>query len=210
MPVTRSHVEGLGQGAASLTLGLDHFRCSEVAGRLVGDYAGLGRPYPGILPGGKTAHGYLLTGLSPQEWCLMDAFEDAVCELVRVDLTDGRHGWAYACNPGAEVGEDDWSAEEFEARELPAYVERCTAWRQRYENREQVSSSPSQHDGDARRRLDGNFRCVFEGRLADAGRRACGLSRPVPSRAAVRARPQKSVRRTGQRTMAIVGDLGGR
>ncbi|RKS79590.1 gamma-glutamylcyclotransferase (GGCT)/AIG2-like uncharacterized protein YtfP [Actinomadura pelletieri DSM 43383] len=95
-----------------------------------------GRPYPGILPGDKTAHGYLLTGLTPQEWRLLDAFEDPVYELVRVDLTDGRHGWTYACNPGAEVGDDDWSAEEFEARELPAYVERCSAWRQRYESQQ--------------------------------------------------------------------------
>ncbi|GLY74399.1 gamma-glutamylcyclotransferase family protein [Actinoallomurus iriomotensis] len=92
------------------------------------------RVYPGLVSGEATARGFLLTGLAPEEWRVLDAFEDPVYELTRIDLIDGRHGWAYACNPDAEVGADDWSAEEFETRHLPAYVERCAAWRRRYEN----------------------------------------------------------------------------
>ncbi len=91
------------------------------------------RVYPGLVPGNGTAHGYLLTGLTRKEWEVLDAFEDPVYELTRVDLTDGRHGWTYACNPEAQVGPDDWSAEYFEAHHLPTYIERCTAWRQRHE-----------------------------------------------------------------------------
>lgn len=97
------------------------------------------RVYPGLVPGSTTAHGYLLTGLTPEEWRVLDAFEDPVYELVRVDVGDGRHGWTYACDQGAEVGPDDWSAEDFETLHLPAYVIRCEAWRRRYEDSEQVS-----------------------------------------------------------------------
>jgi gamma-glutamylcyclotransferase (GGCT)/AIG2-like uncharacterized protein YtfP len=98
-----------------------------------------GRVYPGLVPADATAKGYLLTGLTPGEWRVLDAFEDPVYELVRVALTTGRHGWAYACNPGTEVGPDDWSPEDFQARHLPAYITRCEAWRRRYEDQAQVS-----------------------------------------------------------------------
>jgi gamma-glutamylcyclotransferase (GGCT)/AIG2-like uncharacterized protein YtfP len=97
------------------------------------------RVYPGLIPGPKTARGHLLTGLTADEWRVLDAFEDPVYELKRIDLADSRHGWAYACNPDAKVGKDDWSAEDFEARHLPAYIERCAAWRRRYEAQQQVS-----------------------------------------------------------------------
>ncbi|MFI0450705.1 gamma-glutamylcyclotransferase family protein [Actinomadura sp. 6N118] len=96
------------------------------------------RVYPGLIPGDATATGHLLTGLSPAEWRTLDAFEDPVYELKRIDLVDGRHAWSYACNPEAEVGTDDWSAEDFEAKHLPAYVIRCAAWRRRYEDQQQV------------------------------------------------------------------------
>jgi len=92
-----------------------------------------GRVYPGLIPAQSTANGYLLTRLTPEEWRVLDKFEDPVYDLKRLDLTDGRHGWAYVCNPGAEVGEDDWSPEEFQQQHLPAYIDRCTAWRQRYD-----------------------------------------------------------------------------
>jgi gamma-glutamylcyclotransferase (GGCT)/AIG2-like uncharacterized protein YtfP len=96
------------------------------------------RVYPALVSGQTTAHGFLLSGLTSEEWRLLDAFEDPVYELTRVDLTDGRHGWAYVCTTEAEVGADDWSVEEFETHHLPAYVERCAAWRRRYESRAQA------------------------------------------------------------------------
>jgi gamma-glutamylcyclotransferase (GGCT)/AIG2-like uncharacterized protein YtfP len=97
------------------------------------------RVYPGLVPDETTAHGYLLTGLTPEEWRVLDAFEDPVYGLKRLDLVDGRHGWAYVCNPEATVEPGTWSAEEFEQQHLPAYVERCAAWRQRHEDAEQAS-----------------------------------------------------------------------
>jgi gamma-glutamylcyclotransferase (GGCT)/AIG2-like uncharacterized protein YtfP len=97
-----------------------------------------GQVYPGLVEGETTARGYLLTDLTPSEWRVVDAFEDPLYELKRVELVDGGHGWAYACKPD-DVEPDDWSAEEFEAQHLPAYVERCAAWRRRYEAQEQVS-----------------------------------------------------------------------
>ncbi|GLZ12392.1 hypothetical protein Acsp04_26270 [Actinomadura sp. NBRC 104425] len=98
-----------------------------------------GEVYPGLVPGESIARGYLLTGLTADEWQLLDAFENPLYDLKRLDLVDGRHGWAYVCNPTAEVGDDDWSAERFQAQHLPAYIERCAAWRRRYEQQEQAS-----------------------------------------------------------------------
>jgi gamma-glutamylcyclotransferase (GGCT)/AIG2-like uncharacterized protein YtfP len=97
------------------------------------------RVYPGLVPGQGTAQGYLITGLTAGEWRVLDAFEDTVYELLRLDLIDGRHGWTYVCSPDAAVLPDDWSIEDFNDQHLPAYVERCAAWRQRYEREEQVS-----------------------------------------------------------------------
>jgi hypothetical protein len=48
-----------------------------------------------------------------------------VYELQRLNLIDGRHAWAYVCNPEAEVGPNNWSAEDLEQQHLPAYIDRC-------------------------------------------------------------------------------------
>ena len=96
------------------------------------------RVYPGLIAGEGIARGFLLTRLTTEEWRVLDAFEDPVYALTRIDLTDGRHGWGYVCNPDAHVGTADWSAEDFETRHLPAYIERCAAWRRRYEQQEQA------------------------------------------------------------------------
>jgi len=93
------------------------------------------RVYPGLVPAQTTVSGYLLTGLTPHEWRVLDAFEDPVYDLVRVDLVDGRHGWTYAWDDTTDVSPDDWSPAYFKARHLPAYVQRCAAWRRCYESR---------------------------------------------------------------------------
>jgi gamma-glutamylcyclotransferase (GGCT)/AIG2-like uncharacterized protein YtfP len=97
------------------------------------------RVYPGLVAGDATASGYLITGLTAEEWRILDAFEDPVYDLLRLDLVDGRHGWAYVCNSEAEVLGEDWSIEDFTNQHLSAYVQRCAAWRQRHERQEQVS-----------------------------------------------------------------------
>ncbi|MEO3785302.1 gamma-glutamylcyclotransferase family protein [Actinocorallia sp. B10E7] len=96
------------------------------------------RAYPGLVPALAAAAGHLLTDLGPHEWQLLDAFEDPVYDLCRLDLTGGRHGWAYVCTPGTEILAEAWSADEFARFHLRDYVDRCTAWRQRYTSRRHV------------------------------------------------------------------------
>ncbi|WP_329453431.1 gamma-glutamylcyclotransferase (plasmid) [Streptomyces sp. NBC_01724] len=85
-----------------------------------------GRVYPGLVaePSGGIASGLVLTDLSNQEWCILDAFEDARYELRELPLSNGRWGWAYIW-PGGDVRADDWDAAEFEAQHLAAYTARC-------------------------------------------------------------------------------------
>jgi len=92
-----------------------------------------GRRYPGLVPGDGQASGMLITGLTPDEWRVLNAFEDNVYELRRLTLTDARHGWAYVYSDDREVLTDDWDAERFAAEHLPSYVQACAAWRRRYD-----------------------------------------------------------------------------
>lgn len=92
-----------------------------------------GRAYPGLVPGDGSANGFLLNGLSASEWNVLDAFEGVEYELGRLALVGGQHGWAYLYRYPEVVCAEDWNAEHFAARELPAYVERCRAWRQKYD-----------------------------------------------------------------------------
>lgn len=85
-----------------------------------------GRVYPGLVIhafGGK-ASGVVLTDLSNEEWRILDAFEDEQYDLREVALSTGARGWAYIW-PGGEVRAEDWDADEFQARHLSAYAERC-------------------------------------------------------------------------------------
>jgi gamma-glutamylcyclotransferase (GGCT)/AIG2-like uncharacterized protein YtfP len=94
-----------------------------------------GVAYPGLVPGPAAVSGRLLTGLKPQEWRVIDAFENGGYDLTMLTLVDGRHGWTYTCARDVEALPEDWSADAFAAGHLAAYVEGCTAWRRRYENR---------------------------------------------------------------------------
>lgn len=99
--------------------------------------------YPGLVVGDGVAHGYLLNGLDPDEWRLLDAFEGPMYVLSRLDLVGGGHGCAYVCRPDVRAGSDDWSAEDFRVRHLSAYAERCAAWRESY-----VKAAPLRGLGD--------------------------------------------------------------
>ncbi len=94
----------------------------------------VGRTYPGLVPSHDGAVGMLIIGLSRREWRVLDAFEDRVYEMRRLALTDDRHGWAYVCPEESQVSQGNWDAERFAAEHLDAYVEACTAWRQRYDD----------------------------------------------------------------------------
>ncbi|WP_307873697.1 MULTISPECIES: gamma-glutamylcyclotransferase family protein [unclassified Frankia] len=93
------------------------------------------RVYPALIPEPQaTAAGHLLTGLTPTEWETLDAFEADIYTLDRLALTDGGHGWAYTCTDSPELADQaTWSPDGFAREHLTAYVERCTAWRTRYE-----------------------------------------------------------------------------
>ncbi|OHV34208.1 hypothetical protein BCD49_24285 [Pseudofrankia sp. EUN1h] len=93
------------------------------------------RVYPALIPGpDDTASGHVLTDLTPAEWATLDAFEADVYTLDRLTLTGGGHGWAYTCTDTPELADQPaWSPDTFARDHLTAYIERCTAWRQRYE-----------------------------------------------------------------------------
>jgi gamma-glutamylcyclotransferase (GGCT)/AIG2-like uncharacterized protein YtfP len=92
-----------------------------------------GRVYPALVQAEAIAKGQLVSGLTPQEWHTLDAFEDKVYELRRLTLTDGRDGWAYVCTDHTDASPDDWDMNLFERDHLVSYLKRCATWRQRRE-----------------------------------------------------------------------------
>ncbi|MFI7299281.1 gamma-glutamylcyclotransferase family protein [Streptomyces sp. NPDC050121] len=85
-----------------------------------------GRVYPGLVVQalGCSAPGVVLTDLSNEEWRILNAFEDDQYELRELSLSTGTMGLAYVWQ-GVDVRTEDWDAEEFQARHLSAYAERC-------------------------------------------------------------------------------------
>ena len=93
-----------------------------------------GRRYPCLVPGDGQASGMLITGLTPDDWRVLDTFEDDVYELRQLALTDARYGWAYVCPDGSvEALADSWDTERFAVEHLAEYVQACAAWRRRYD-----------------------------------------------------------------------------
>ncbi|MEC3914585.1 gamma-glutamylcyclotransferase family protein [Nocardia sp. CDC160] len=90
-----------------------------------------GRVYPGLVAAAAgVTDGFLLTGLTADEWLVLDAFEDDEYDLVPVSVSVGeRVGYAWTYVWTAEVEERDWSASEFATEQLPSYVGKCAAWR---------------------------------------------------------------------------------
>ena len=86
------------------------------------------RTYPGLVatPGG-IAHGRLLTGLSDDEWCLLDNFEDRKYELRQMTLLGGQNSLAYVWVDDAETCSNTWDIQSFALTHLPAYVKHCAA-----------------------------------------------------------------------------------
>ncbi|WP_196814713.1 gamma-glutamylcyclotransferase family protein [Nocardia sp. BMG111209] len=93
------------------------------------------RVYPGLVPSaGHTAAGRVITGLTPQEWLLLDRFEDEDYDLELLTLAGGFNAWAYVWKRAVEP--TDWDLDEFSSSDLPAYVDRCAAWLVRDANRQ--------------------------------------------------------------------------
>jgi gamma-glutamylcyclotransferase (GGCT)/AIG2-like uncharacterized protein YtfP len=86
------------------------------------------RTYPGLVPApGEIAHGRLLTGLTKNEWHLLDNFEDRKYELRQITLLDGQKGLAYAWVDETETCTNTWDIQNFALTHLPTYVTRCAA-----------------------------------------------------------------------------------
>jgi gamma-glutamylcyclotransferase (GGCT)/AIG2-like uncharacterized protein YtfP len=98
-----------------------------------------GRVYPVLVPGQGAAGGVLISGLTTEEWHVIDAYEDDFYALEHLTLVDGRQGWAYLTRDGTALTRDgtaalpvDWSPGDFTARHLGTFANRCRAWRSSY------------------------------------------------------------------------------
>lgn len=88
-----------------------------------------GRTYPGLVAGDGTVTGHVLLDLDPDDWRVIDAFEDNIYDLQRIRLDDGNDAWAYACHDRDVALPDDWDVPRFLSRELPGYARHCAGWR---------------------------------------------------------------------------------
>lgn len=98
-----------------------------------------GRVYPVLVPGEGAAGGVLISGLTDEEWRVIDAYEDDFYALERLTLVDGRQGWAYLTRDGTALTRDgtaalpvDWSPGDFTTRHLGTFASRCRSWRSSY------------------------------------------------------------------------------
>jgi gamma-glutamylcyclotransferase (GGCT)/AIG2-like uncharacterized protein YtfP len=91
-----------------------------------------GRVYPVLVPGEGAAAGVLISGLTAEEWRVIDAYEDDFYALGRLTLVDGRQGWAYLTRDGTAASPADWSPGDFTTRHLSTFAVRCRAWRRTY------------------------------------------------------------------------------
>jgi gamma-glutamylcyclotransferase (GGCT)/AIG2-like uncharacterized protein YtfP len=91
-----------------------------------------GRVYPVLVPGDGGAGGILISGLTAEEWRVIDAYEDDFYELERLTLVDGRPGWAYLTRDRTAALPSDWSPGDFTTRHLGAFAGACREWRRAY------------------------------------------------------------------------------
>ncbi|MGY1942183.1 gamma-glutamylcyclotransferase family protein [Nocardia asiatica] len=142
--------EALGSGRLSRLSGLDHalfvygtLQFPEVLRTLIGRVPPLEpaeltgwraatlprRIYPGLVaaPGGLT-RGAVLSGLTAQEWTVLDAFEDDEYDLRRVRLEDwSAPVWTYVWTVAADS--TDWQRDRFAAEHLERFAARSALWR---------------------------------------------------------------------------------
>ncbi|MDN3356712.1 gamma-glutamylcyclotransferase family protein [Actinomadura sp. DC4] len=91
-----------------------------------------GRVYPVLVPGPGAAGGILISGLTAEEWQVIDAYEDSFYSLERVSLVGGRAGWAYLTRDGTTGLPSDWSPDDFTLRHLDGFTGACREWRRAY------------------------------------------------------------------------------
>jgi hypothetical protein len=92
------------------------------------------RVYPALIPAADTDQvaGLVLTGLTPAEWALVDAFEDPDYDLLPVNPDDGAAALAYVWRDTATATERPWSLDGFIDTDLTGYLRNCRTWRDRH------------------------------------------------------------------------------
>ncbi|MFI9404397.1 gamma-glutamylcyclotransferase family protein [Nocardia sp. NPDC052316] len=87
------------------------------------------RLYPGLVPAPNgLAHGTILSGLTPAEWEILDAFEDDEYDLRPIQLADSTHPiWTYVWT--SAVAQDDWRSQDFATTYLTQFTVHCAEWR---------------------------------------------------------------------------------
>jgi gamma-glutamylcyclotransferase (GGCT)/AIG2-like uncharacterized protein YtfP len=86
------------------------------------------RVYPGLVQASaSTTNGRLLTGLSRDEWQVLDDFEDDTYELRQLSLDHGAQAWSYIWPDHHSATSIAWQPTEFASRHLPTYAANCAA-----------------------------------------------------------------------------------
>jgi gamma-glutamylcyclotransferase (GGCT)/AIG2-like uncharacterized protein YtfP len=92
-----------------------------------------GQIYPVLVPGPGAAGGMVISGLTPAEWRVIDAWEDAFYALDRLTLVGGRPAWSYLTRDATTALPGDWSPDDFGVRHLREFAGACLAWRKSYD-----------------------------------------------------------------------------
>ena len=93
-----------------------------------------GLPYPGLVADtGAAAPGRVYRDLTPSEWAVLDAFENPDYVVEVIELDGGGRAFAYVWP--FEARDAVWATSSLSDEEAGAYLERCAAWRTRYESR---------------------------------------------------------------------------
>jgi gamma-glutamylcyclotransferase (GGCT)/AIG2-like uncharacterized protein YtfP len=87
------------------------------------------RTYPGLVAGQRSVDGLVLPDLRPDEWQVIDAFEDDTYRLEPVRLAGGASAWVYVWDDPGAVLPDDWDQARFAACHLAEFARRIAAWR---------------------------------------------------------------------------------
>lgn len=91
-----------------------------------------GRSYPALVASPGRARGRLLLDLEPDEWRVIDAYEEDTYELRSVDVDTPRRAAVAYVRSTTEVSTDvSWDRDRFVREELSAFARQCVAWRAR-------------------------------------------------------------------------------
>ena len=110
----------LGRVPASVPASVDGWRVLAIPGV----------SYPALVVAPGRARGRVLLDLRPEEWRVIDAYEDDIYELRPIgSQPGGLPTVAYVCPTTDGVADVDWDADRFAAEELTDYARRCARWR---------------------------------------------------------------------------------